>query len=87
MLVGRMTLHRIALALLLTLIIGGHIAMWTSNMPKDLALKLTLINAAGWAVVLLPAYGVAMWAKAQRPKAAPEVRHPIRFVPNSKPLD
>lgn len=67
-----MTQNRIALILLATLIIGGHIAMWTSNMPKDLALKLTLINAAGWAIILLPAYGVAMWARAQRPNAAPE---------------
>jgi len=66
-----MTLQRIALTLLLTLIIGGHIAMWTSDMPKDLALKLTLINAAGWAVILLPAYGVARWAKAQRLNDAP----------------
>jgi preprotein translocase subunit SecF len=82
-----MTLHRIALTLLLTLIIGGHIAMWTSDMPKDLALKLTLINAAGWAVVLIPAIGVAMWAKARRSKPAPEEPKPIRSSRNSKPLD
>ena len=35
-------------------------------MPRDLALKLTLINAAGWAVVLLPAWGVAKWAALRR---------------------
>ncbi|SEW46149.1 hypothetical protein SAMN04488515_3455 [Cognatiyoonia koreensis] len=67
-----MTLHRIALTLLATLIVGGHIAMWTSDMPKDLALKLTLINAAGWGIVLIPAYGVSRWARAQRPMAARE---------------
>lgn len=61
-----MTLQRTAIALLLLLIIGGHIAMWTSDMPRELALKLTLINAAGWAVVLLPAYGVARWAAIKR---------------------
>lgn len=61
-----MTLQRTAITLLLLLIIGGHIAMWTSDMPRELALKLTLINAAGWAVVLLPAYGVARWAAIKR---------------------
>ena len=60
-----MTLQRIAITLLIVVVIGGHIAMWTSDMPRDLALKLTLINAAGWAVVLLPAYGVAKWAAAK----------------------
>lgn len=82
-----MILHRIALTLLLTLIIGGHIAMWTSDMPKDLALKLTLINAAGWGIVLLPAYGVARWAQLHRLKAAPEDLQPIRFEDKLKPLD
>ena len=53
---------RLALILLIVLIIGGHIVMWTSDMPRDIALKLTLINAAGWAVVFLPAWGVTKWA-------------------------
>ena len=55
-------MSRIGVILLLTLVVGGHIAMWSSDMPRDLALKLTLINAAGWAVVVIPAYGVARWA-------------------------
>ena len=63
---SKMTLQRFALLLLLTAIIGAHIAMWTSTMPKDLALKLTLLNAAGWAVVLIPAWLVAKWAKTHR---------------------
>ncbi len=53
---------------LLIVIVGAHIAMWTSDMPRDLALKLTLINAAGWAVVLIPVYGVAQWAAHHRVK-------------------
>ncbi len=53
---------------LLIVIVGAHIAMWTSDMPRDLALKLTLINAAGWAVVLIPVYGVARWAAHHRVK-------------------
>ncbi len=51
---------------LITLIVGAHIAMWTSDMPRSLALKLTALNAAGWAVVLLPAWAVSKWAKLHR---------------------
>ena len=36
-----------ALLALITFIILAHIAMWSSDMPRDLALKLTLINASG----------------------------------------
>ncbi|MGJ8622050.1 MAG: hypothetical protein ACSHW1_04680 [Yoonia sp.] len=39
--------ERVFLIGLVVLIVGAHIAMWTSDMPKALALKLTLINAAG----------------------------------------
>ena len=48
---------------LIMLIVGAHIAMWTSDMPQSLAFKLTVLNAAGWAVVLLPAWAVSKWAK------------------------
>jgi hypothetical protein len=48
------------------LIVGAHIAMWTSDMPRDLALRLTLINAAGWAVILIPAWLVSKWAAAHK---------------------
>ena len=51
--------------LLVLFVVGGHVAMWMSDMPRDMALRLTLINAAGWAVVLLPAYGVSRWLKAK----------------------
>ena len=57
---------RIYIICLITLIVGAHIAMWTSDMPRDLALRLTLINAAGWAIILLPAWGVAKWAAAKQ---------------------
>ena len=55
---------------LIILIVGAHILMWTSDMPRSLAFKLTALNAAGWAVVLLPAWAVSKWAKvhAQTPK-------------------
>jgi hypothetical protein len=57
---------RLWIACLLVLITFAHIAMWTSDMPRDLALRLTLINAAGWAVILLPAWAVRKWAAAHK---------------------
>ena len=47
------------------LVIGGHVALWLSEAPQAVKLRLTLLNAAGWAVVLLPAYGVSRWLKAR----------------------
>ena len=38
---------RLYIIALITFIILAHVAMWSSNMPRDFALKLTLINAAG----------------------------------------
>ena len=57
---------RLYIVLLITLIVGAHIAMWTSDMPRDLALRLTLINAAGWAVILIPVWLVSKWAAAHQ---------------------
>ena len=54
------------IACLLVLIIVAHVALWTSDMPRDLALRLTLINAAGWAVILLPVWAVGKWAAAHK---------------------
>ena len=53
--------------LLLAVIVGGHVALWLSpRTSDDAALRLTLTNAAIWAVVLLPALGVNMWARTHR---------------------
>ena len=38
---------RVYILALITFILLAHIAMWSSDMPRDLALKLTLINASG----------------------------------------
>ena len=67
-------MQRLWLIILLTLIIGGHIAMWTSDMPRDLALRLTLINAAGWAVILIPVWLVSKWAAAHQRKKPTQPR-------------
>jgi hypothetical protein len=58
---------RLRWILLLIAIIGGHVALWMSpNVETAAALRLTLTNAGIWAVVLLPAIGVSMWARAHR---------------------
>jgi len=57
----------VAVVLLLTIVVGAHAALWASpRMPEAMKWRLTLLNAAGWAVVLLPAVGVALWARAHR---------------------
>jgi hypothetical protein len=57
---------RIALAALLSLIVLAHVGLWTSDRwPAELKLRLTVLNALGWAVVLLPAYGVSRWLQAR----------------------
>ncbi|MEM9247511.1 MAG: phenylalanyl-tRNA synthetase subunit beta [Pseudomonadota bacterium] len=62
-----MAWSRLRWVLLLGIIVVAHAAMWLSpNTTPEAALRLTLGNAAIWAVVLLPAIGVSMWAKAHR---------------------
>jgi hypothetical protein len=62
---------RFYIILLILLVVAAHIAMWTSDMPRDLALRLTLINAAGWGVILIPAWLVSKWAAAHQRKDPP----------------
>lgn len=57
---------RLYIIFLLVLIVVAHIALWSSDMPRDLALRLTLINAGAWAVILLPAWAVSRWAAAHK---------------------
>lgn len=57
---------RLAVTALLSLIVLAHIGLWSSDRwPAELKLRLTLLNALGWAVVLLPAYGVSRWLSAR----------------------
>lgn len=56
---------RLALVLFVVLVIAGHVLLWASpDYPFDVKLRLTLLNAVGWAVVILPAFGVAAWVRA-----------------------
>ena len=57
-------MQRLWIITLITLITLAHTAMWTSDMPRDLALKLTIINATGWTVILGGAWLVGRWAAA-----------------------
>ncbi|MEL6682728.1 MAG: phenylalanyl-tRNA synthetase subunit beta [Pseudomonadota bacterium] len=54
------------ITVLLLIFFGAHIALWTSDMPRDVALKLTGLNAAAWAVILVPAWAVGKWAAAHK---------------------
>ncbi|MEM6729749.1 MAG: phenylalanyl-tRNA synthetase subunit beta [Pseudomonadota bacterium] len=54
-------------------VIGGHIALWRApDVPLDVKWRLTLLNAAGWAVVILPAIGVSYWLKAKTAPRDPD---------------
>lgn len=70
------------LTLLAALVIGAHVALWSSpRVPAETKLRLTLLNAAGWGVVLLPAAGVAMWARAHRRRTAAGTPPPAVATP------
>ena len=60
-----------ASALLFT-VVTAHIFMWLSpDMPLDAKIRLTTLNALGWASVVLLAWGVSLWLKAQVRRNAP----------------
>ena len=58
-------LRPVTFVLLAALVVAAHVALWRSpDWPTDLKLRLTVLNAIGWAVVILPAFAVARWARA-----------------------
>jgi hypothetical protein len=50
--------------LLLAVIVAAHIALWLSDLDSAAKLRLTIFNAAGWAVVLGPILLVGRWLRA-----------------------
>ncbi|WP_299673599.1 hypothetical protein [uncultured Roseobacter sp.] len=48
-------------AVMLCLIIVAHVFMWFSDMPRDLKIVFTVLNAAGWTIVLAPILLVDRW--------------------------
>jgi len=57
-------LRKIGLSLVLVLVVAGHIGLWFSGQPFEAKLRLTLLNAGVWAIILLPAVGVGLWLRA-----------------------
>ncbi|MEL7166045.1 MAG: phenylalanyl-tRNA synthetase subunit beta [Pseudomonadota bacterium] len=56
---------RYALVLtLVTLIVIAHIFLWRSEMEAGAKLTFTLINAAGWTIILAPILLVDRWLDA-----------------------
>lgn len=56
-------------------VVAGHVMLWRSEtVPDPQKLRLTLLNAGIWAVVVLPALGVAAWARAHRGRGAGDTR-------------
>ena len=47
--------------LLLFFILAAHVALWMSDMDSAQKLRLTMFNAAGWAVILGPVWLVGRW--------------------------
>ncbi|WP_375550938.1 phenylalanyl-tRNA synthetase subunit beta [Rhodophyticola porphyridii] len=58
------TRARVALLVIAVVVIAAHVAMWRSDMPRDVAFRFTVINAIAWAVVLGPVFLVARWLHA-----------------------
>jgi hypothetical protein len=56
----------VSIGALLALIVGAHIALWLTDAPFEAKLRLTVLNALGWSVILLPALGVSLWLKVHR---------------------
>lgn len=56
-----MTRARAGVLALALLVVGAHVMLWRSGMPGDAKMRLTVLNAAGWAAVLLPALAVNLW--------------------------
>lgn len=61
---GRVWPHLAGLALLLAVVVLAHLGLWASDdIPVEVKRRLTLLNALGWGVVILPAIGVWFWLK------------------------
>lgn len=78
--------HRIGLIVLLTLVIGAHLALWGSTAPYDAKLRLTILNATVWAVILLPAVGVNLWLRAHQCRNQSPATMALRKVAAESPL-
>lgn len=60
------TSRLILVAVMVCFIIVAHIFMWLSDMPRDMKITFTVLNAAGWTIVLAPILLVDRWLDAIR---------------------
>ncbi|WVX47250.1 hypothetical protein ROLI_003170 [Roseobacter fucihabitans] len=51
----------ILVGIMVCLIVVAHVFMWLSDMPRDLKIAFTVLNAAGWTIVLAPILLVDRW--------------------------
>ncbi|PRY93660.1 hypothetical protein BCF33_2541 [Hasllibacter halocynthiae] len=68
------TRGRVAFAFLLVGVVAAHVALWLSDMPDDAKWRLTVLNAAGWTVVLGPVWLVGRWLAAVEKRNAERER-------------
>jgi len=62
---------------LVTLIVLAHVALWRSDMPPDLKMTFTILNAIGWSIILLPIVFVSRWMNAIERRNAERAREQI----------
>lgn len=63
------TRAKLLLFCLITLIVVAHIGLWRDpDIPLEAKRRLTMLNALGWAVIILPVFAVNQWLKAKTAK-------------------
>ncbi|MEL6452973.1 MAG: phenylalanyl-tRNA synthetase subunit beta [Pseudomonadota bacterium] len=55
---------------LVLLIVIAHVFLWRSDMPSGAKLTFTLINAAGWTIILGPILLIDRWLAAVKARNA-----------------
>ncbi|MEM9551319.1 MAG: hypothetical protein AAGA05_09095 [Pseudomonadota bacterium] len=48
---------------MVVLIVVAHVFLWRSGMPVEQKLTFTVLNVAGWTIVLAPIFLVGRWLK------------------------
>ncbi len=66
--------HKVIFWGLVILIVLAHVALWRSDMPPDLKMTFTILNAIGWSIILLPIVFVSRWMNAIERRNAENAR-------------
>lgn len=68
------TRFKLFLVALVGFIVVAHIGLWSDpDIPLEAKRRLTMLNALGWAVIILPIFAVNQWLKAKT--GGPPERH------------